>query len=331
MRAVRLASFAGRGRGGGRGGKSACLGTGGRSGAGGSGGRRRRGCSSSPPASSAPVARADADDAATAWSDIELSREGAGIALSFSPAVPGATAKGERWEEEEEQTGKRMPSCRRRRPSSTPGSDRLFPFFLPLWGEKRAKFFTKLDPPFPPRDPLPARPSHSSRWLSLWPTAPWASRRRYGRALKRNRGLLLSPLWNEDIAVLLWSSSLSVLVLGSSREERTRGHHDHHPLRHGHLCCFSPVFLASETLRGLVQTHRISRGTPQRQAEAGGTAELVKRIVLSRKAHPCLDRRRMSLSSSFCSLSGLHPPPSARKLPPFSSLAPSLRTESAKR
>ena len=176
-----------------------------------------------------------------------------------------------------------------------------------------------------------SRVSHSSRWLSLWPTAPWASRRRYGRALKRNRGLLLSPLWNEDIAVLLWSSSLSVLVLGSSREERTRGHHDHHPLRHGHLCCFSPVFLASETLRGLVQTHRISRGTPQRQAEAGGTAELVKRIVLSRKAHPCLDRRPMSLSSSFCSLSGLHPPPSARKLPPFSSLAPSLRTESAKR
>jgi len=216
----------------------------------------------------------------------------------------------------------------RRRPRVVIG---FFRFFTSLGEEKRANFFTKLDPPFPPRDPLPARPSHSSRWLSLWPTAPWASRRRYGRALKRNRGLLLSPLWNEDIAVLLWSSSLSVLVLGSSREERTGGHHDHHPLRHGHLCCFSPVFLASETLRGLVQTHRISRGTPQRQAEAGGTAELVKRIVLSRKAHPCLDRRPMSLSSSFCSLSGLHPPPSARKLPPFSSLAPSLRTESAKR
>ena len=63
-------------------------------------------------------------------------------------------------------------------------------------------------------------------------------------------------------------------------------------LRRVPLHCFSPVAFNSETLRVLVRTLLSPKGDPERQAEAGGTAEWVDRILLLRgKLDPFFARR----------------------------------------
>lgn len=164
-----------------------------------------------------------------------------------------------------ERFGRRRPRlsdrARRRRQKS---------FTLGLKSENKKLFPTNSQSYPPPRVPLPARSFRFSRWLSLWPTAPWASRRRYGRALRIRRRCGREN--QQGLHRRRFHRPLSLrpfFRLENKRENLTEDDNDDaSSLRRSPFPCLSPAAFTSKTSRMFIRIRRSSKGDPERQGGA---------------------------------------------------------------